>query len=154
MACAAKQCNVGGDCGDAWRKAIANVNANKAKRPEQAHTAAVLTIAMEPWVGWSCSTSGVEQNLAMLKALQSEHSKCLHDHALLDLMTICCDRLSTTEEEEIISRAQSLWSQHYGFSRQGSRQKVARKQVAATVSGVSEKKWLQRRTLEVTKGVR
>ena len=92
----------------AWKDIVNRAASRSVRRGGSAVDA--LIPALNMWAGWSCSSSGVEQMIASVDRLLGKHSHNLCDDRVQDLLILCHDKLSPTDEKK-------CWQEHERFGR-------------------------------------
>ena len=101
----ADQCNF-----EAWRMAVENME--KRKQP-----VAALRRPLEAWIGWSISTSGVEQDFSKLRNVLENLSHNGPEAIVNDLMIVISGSTTAAEDTADIAEARALWAKHFGAAR-------------------------------------
>lgn len=133
----------------AWKAAIDRVAQSRASTRDS-HTAEALLPVLQALIGWSHSTSGLEQDFAVVRALVPPQASSLEDSRLSDLLTLA--NLKPKFVPALIRKAQQLWALYYGFSR--SVRKTSLKKFSKfnlNNQGSSEAQWLRDRRCSIDK---
>ena len=106
---------------DAWKQAIMHTQ-QTAKRG-YTHESSSLQVVMQAYLTWSGSTSsGVEQTFSIFTQLnQSQragHTSAIMERNELKVARDMCD-LDDSETNQIVTRAQEIWREHFGAPRKG-----------------------------------
>ena len=115
----------------------------------QAHPVHALRPVLAAWIGWSCSSSGVEQNFANLRSLLSAQCGGLSDGRVDDILLLSTSVCSSDELDQACSRAQDLWLQYFGQTRLVEDKVRVRRKSDKAQNVTSEAGWLRRRVAVV-----
>ena len=131
----------------AWKQTVKRATSRDVGRGGVA-VDAILPI-LDMWVGWSCSSSGVEQMIASIDRLLDKHSNNLVDDRTQDLLILCHDKLSPEDEKAMLAGARSHWTTQFGTSR-----RHQKRHFCAGVRRVGgdltvEKNWIKKITKDV-----
>ena len=129
----------------AWKDAI---NIVEKRKGEGHHLCAALLPPLQAFVGWSWSSSGVEQGFAAMRAALPPQALALQDARVEDVLTILGANLDPKAKALAISDAQKLWALHFGRMRASSTS-VLKKVLKPKFKGPSEARWLRDRRAAV-----
>ena len=135
---------------EAWGAAVSRIQTSR-RETRHNHSTAHLMPVLHAWLGWSCTTSGVEQDFAFLTALLKKSNNRMNDDTVENIMIIGVDRLEPEKQTRAIVHAQRLWAENFGFCRNGQTRgtkrlgfgKRLRKNAAENEGPVSEAAWLK-----------
>ena len=103
---------------EAWGAAVSRIQTAR-RETRQHHSTAHLLPVLHAWLGWSCTTSGVEQDFAFLTALLKKSNNRMTDDTVENIMVIAVDKLEPGKQARAIALAQKLWTKHFGLCRNG-----------------------------------
>jgi hypothetical protein len=131
---------------EAWRRALQRTQQHL--RDRACHPAAALGPALQRYVAYRGSTSGVEQTFSLVAMCCSpQRLGHLSEQGELDTLTLVVDA-KTSEHTETLELARCIWRKHYGAARRGKATGCALAK-ARTAAG-SEASWLRRRRSAVS----
>lgn len=132
-----KPCNF-----EAWRLAVESMQRRKC-------SVKALLPPLEAWIGWSCSTSGVEQDLATLRSIKENLSHNVFEGIINDAMVVATGQATANEDSEDIIEAQRLWAEYFGIRRAPHARMPRIGSCKAKHEEGTEKRWLALRRKEV-----
>ena len=98
----------------AWRLAVERTRGRAAQRA--AHPTGALLPALQAWIGWSFSSSGVEQDFSTVRGLLTPQGReSAADWYVADLLSICAPSSGGND----VRQARIIWADFFGRSRQG-----------------------------------
>ena len=112
LAMAWKRAHPGVDNKEAWRSVLEHV------RKGGAPSSDALRACLVCWIGWRCSTSGVEHDISLMRRILTNHESTLSEERVADILTLASDPISPEEEGIIIKDARVRWSTFYGLARE------------------------------------
>ena len=136
----------------AWRKTVERATSRAVGRGGVT-VDAILPI-LDMWVGWSCSSSGVEQMIASVDRLLGKHSNNLCDDRTQDLLILCHDKLSPEDERAMLAGARSHWTKHFGKARHHQKRHFLAGVRRVGGDLTVEKNWIEKNTKDVHRNLK
>ena len=138
---------------EAWRLAVEHVG----DMQSNLHPIKSLLPPLHAWLGWSCSTSGVEQNFSCLKSLLSD-CQGLCDSRVRDVLMLVTHKGSTKDMESVVRKARLIWSKHFGVSRRANEDQIRCRKAGPVKTHrnntQTEASWLRERRQQVAEACR
>ena len=137
---------------EAWRLAIEHVG----DMQSNLHPIKSLLPPLHAWLGWSCSTSGVEQNFSCLSLLSDCQGLC--DSRVRDVLMLVTHKGSTKDMETVVRKARLIWSKHFGVSRRANEDQIRYRKAGPVQTHrnntQTEASWLRERRRQVAEACR
>ena len=131
---------------EAWRSVVEHVWKGAAP------SSGALRACLVCWIGWSCSTSGVEHDIALLRRILTDHESTLAEERVADILTLTSDPITSAEEDIIVRDARVRWSTFYGLARESTGSaRVDKGKKRGPAKKNSERAWLRRRRAAIAK---
>ena len=85
---------------------------------------AALRPALQAWMAWTSSTSGIEQNFSQMERIFGARTNNSGDSTYLDLLTVVVEKLTPSEETAVVRDAREIWVERYGPARRKLRDRI------------------------------